>query len=54
MPYVKITEISALFKKKKNKETITVNCHNTFLIVSLPRIHFFFLRRQNKESGYTR
>ena len=55
MPYVKMTEISALFKKKKtNKETITLNCHNTFLIVSLPRIHFFFLRRQNKESGYTR
>ena len=49
-----MTEISALFKKKKtNKETISLNCHNTFLIVSLPRIHFFFLRRQNKESGYT-
>ena len=54
MPYVKMTEIPALFKKKKNKETITLNCHNKFLIVSLPGIHFIFLRRQNKESGYTR
>ena len=50
--YLKMAEISALFKK--NKETITLNCHNTFL-VSLPLIHFFsFLRRQNKESGYTK
>ena len=26
--YLKMAEISALFKK--NKETITLNCHNTF------------------------